>query len=183
MSEPLPKPETSSLTVRNCTEGDLPAIVAIYADAVVNGTASFELAPPDLAEMRLRRANVLKGGYPYLVAERAGVVLGYAYAGAYRLRPAYSATVENSIYVSPLAQGQGVGRALMAQLIAQTESLGFRQMIAVIGDSQNMASQRLHGALGFAPVGVLKSVGWKHGRWLDCVLMQRALGAGDAEPG
>lgn len=170
------------LTLRDCRLEDVPAIAAIYADAVTNGTASFELTAPDVAEMASRRAALLKGGYPYMVAERDGAVLGYAYAGAYRPRPAYGATVENSIYVSPVAKGQGIGKALLARLIEEAEARGFRQMIAVIGDSENHASRALHTSLGFELTGVLRSVGWKHGRWLDSVLMQRALGEGDSTP-
>jgi len=170
------------LILRDGREEDVPAIAAIYADAVTNGTASFELTAPDVAEMAARRATLLKGGYPYIVAERDGTVLGYAYAGAYRPRPAYGATVENSIYVSPAAKGQGIGKALLARLIVEAEARGFRQMIAVIGDSENHASRALHASLGFELTGVLRSVGWKHGRWLDSVLMQRSLGEGDSTP-
>lgn len=175
-------PEETKLTLRDSREDDMPAIAAIYADAVENGTASFELTAPDVAEMTARRAALLKGGYPYIVAEREGIVLGYAYAGAYRPRPAYGATVENSIYISPATRGQGVGKALLSRLIAEAEMRGFRQMIAVIGDSENHASRALHAGLGFELVGILRSVGWKHGRWLDSVLMQRALGEGDRTP-
>lgn len=175
-------PNAEPLIIRDSRESDLPAITEIYADAVVNGTASFELTPPDAAGMAARRAALIEGGYPYLVAERAGAVLAYAYAGPYRPRPAYGATVENSIYAAPAARGQGVGRALLARLVAEAEARGFRQMIAVIGDSENHASRALHASLGFELVGVLRSVGWKHGRWLDSVLMQRPLGEGDATP-
>lgn len=175
-------PNETPLILRDCREDDLPAIVEIYADAVINGTASFELTAPDLAEMAARRARLVDDGYPYIVAERAGVVLGYAYAGAYRARPAYGATVENSIYISPTAKGQGVGKALLARLIREAEARDYRQMIAVIGDSNNQASRALHESLGFELVGILRSVGWKHGRWLDSVLMQRMLGEGDTTP-
>jgi phosphinothricin acetyltransferase len=149
---------------------------------VLTGTATFEIEPPDLAEMRSRREALLKGGYPYIVAEAEGEVLGYAYTGTYRTRPAYRSTTENSVYVRDGSHGRGIGRALLAATIEQATGAGFRQMIAIIGDSGNAASIGLHAALGFAHVGVLRSVGWKHGRWLDTVLMQRALGPGDMTP-
>ncbi len=169
------------MIVRPVRDADLPAIRAIYAGAVLHGSASFELDPPDLEEMTARRDRILGGGYPYLVAEGADV-LGYAYAGPWRLRPAYRATVENSVYVDPAAQGRGVGRALLSALIAECTARDFRQMIAVIGDSGNAASIALHRAAGFGDAGILRAVGWKHGRWLDSVLMQRALGPGDSAP-
>lgn len=175
-------PQEKSFVIRDCREEDLPEITAIYADAVETGTASFELVAPDLGEMATRRANLLKGGYPYLVAEEGGRVLGYAYAGAYRPRPAYGATVENSIYIRSDLRGRGVGAALLEALIEAATARGFRQMIAVIGDSENLASRALHARLGFEHIGILRSVGWKHGRWLDSVLMQRSLGDGDTTP-
>jgi phosphinothricin acetyltransferase len=165
------------LLVRPSIEADISAITAIYAHAVGHGTASFEVEPPDEAEMARRRQAVLAGGYPYLVAEIDGTLAGYAYAGAYRPRPAYRFTVEDSIYVALDRQGSGVGRALLVALIEACEALGFRQMVAVIGDSASQGSIRLHESLGFRPVGVLEAIGFKHGRWLDVVLMQRALGA------
>ncbi|GJD52002.1 Phosphinothricin N-acetyltransferase [Methylobacterium crusticola] len=168
--------------LRPCLDGDIAAVTAIYAHAVRTGRASFELEPPDEAEMRRRRAGLVAGGHPYLVAVRDGAVLGYAYAGPYRARPAYRATVENSVYVHPDHAGQGLGRLLLAGLVAAATQAGFRQMVAVIGDSANTASIGLHAALGFASVGVLRAVGWKHGTWLDTVLMQRALGPGADEP-
>ena len=171
-----------SLVVRPSVETDILAIAAIYAHAVVHGTASFELDPPSEEEMARRREAILKGGYPYLVAEREGQLLGYAYAGAYRTRPAYRSTVEDSIYVAPEAQGQGVGRALLTALIEHCEALDFRLMVAVIGDEDSHVSIGLHRSLGFEPVGVLKGIGYKHGRWLSTVLMQRPLGRGIAEP-
>jgi phosphinothricin acetyltransferase len=170
------------LVIRACEDRDLPGITAIYRDAVLNGTASFEIDPPDQAEVTRRRAALHEGGYPYLVAEDDGRVAGYAYAGLYRARLAYRSTVENSVYVAEHARGMGVGRALLDRLIDDTASRRFRQMIAVIGDSENLPSIRLHEAAGFAHVGVLRSVGWKHGRWLDTVLMQRELGRGSTEP-
>ncbi|TGD95819.1 GNAT family N-acetyltransferase [Methylobacterium nonmethylotrophicum] len=174
--------QDDGVILRACQEADLPAVTAIYAHAVATGRASFELEPPDEAEMGRRRAALVAGGHPYLVAERDGAVVAYAYAGPYRTRPAYRGTVETSVYVRPDQAGRGLGRRLLGRLIAEATAAGFRQMVAVIGDSQNAASIRLHAALGFDPVGVLRSVGWKHGTWLDTVLMQRALGAGDATP-
>lgn len=168
--------------IRPSRDDDLPAIAAIYAHAVTHGTASFELEAPDLAEMARRRAALLAGGYPYLVAEAEETVVGYAYAGPYRARPAYRATVEDSIYVAPDRGGQGIGRELLAALLQACEQRGFRRMVAVIGDSASRGSIRLHEAAGFAPVGVLPAVGFKHGRWLDTVLMQRPLGEGDTSP-
>jgi phosphinothricin acetyltransferase len=171
-----------SFVIRPSRETDIPAIAAIYSHAVTHGTASFELEPPPEAEMARRRDDLLKGGYPYLVAERGKELLGYAYAGAYRARPAYRSTVEDSIYVAPSAQGQGVGRALLAALIEQCEALDFLLMVAVIGDEDSHGSIALHASLGFEPAGILKSIGYKHGRWLSTVLMQRPLGRGIAEP-
>jgi L-amino acid N-acyltransferase YncA len=168
--------------LRACEEADVPAITAIYAHAVETGRASFELQPPGVEEMRARRATLVTGGYPYLVAEVEGEVAGYAYAGPYRPRPAYRNSVENSVYVRPDRQGLGLGRRLLDALVAEAEARGFRQMIAVIGDSANRASIRLHEAAGFSPVGTLRAVGRKHGLWLDTVLMQRALGPGDGAP-
>lgn len=165
--------------IRPVRDADLPAIRDIYAHAVAHGTASFELDPPDLAEMTRRRDALVAAGYPYLVAaatgDAAAPVLGYAYAGAYRPRPAYRHTVEDSIYVDPAAAGRGIGRLLLAALVAEATARGFRQMIAVIGDSANAPSIRLHAAAGFDMIGALRAVGFKHGRWLDSVLMQRAL--------
>lgn len=170
------------MLLRPCLEPDLDAITAIYGHAVQTGTASFELEPPARDEMARRRRSLLDAGYPYLVAEVGGRVAGYAYASAYRARPAYRGTVENSVYVDPAAHGRGVGRALLARLVDECAARGFRQMVAVIGDSANLASRRVHEAAGFTLVGTLRSVGWKHGRWLDTVLMQRPLGAGDGAP-
>ncbi len=169
-----------TIAIRPSIPADIPAIAAIYAHAVTGGTASFELQPPDAEEMARRREGVLAGGYPHLVAEREGMVAGYAYASAFRPRPAYRFTVEDSVYVDPRAQGAGVGRALLAALIAECEERGFRQMIAVIGDRASLGSIRLHEAMGFSHAGRLDSVGFKHGGWRDIVLMQRSIGAGDA---
>ncbi|MFG6439722.1 GNAT family N-acetyltransferase [Roseateles sp. LKC17W] len=171
---------TSPLTLRPSTDVDLPAIQAIYAQAVLEGTGTFETEVPAVEEMGRRRAEVLSRQLPWLVAERDGEILGYAYANYFRPRLAYRFCVEDSIYLAPGAQGQGVGRLLLAELIARCEAAGARQMLAVIGDAANAGSIGVHTALGFQHTGVLKSAGWKFGRWLDVVLMQRALGVGDA---
>ena len=168
------------LVIRAATPEDLEAITAIYAHAVQFGTASFEVDPPTHAEMLERYRAIVDKGFPYLVAVRGGQVLGYAYANAYRPRPAYRFTVEDSIYIHPDHQGQGIGRALLEPLIAACTALGLRQMIGVIGDSRSAGSIALHRSLGFEPVGIARSVGFKHGRWLDQVLMQKRLGAGDS---
>lgn len=166
--------------IRNVRDSDFPAIAAIYAHHVLHGTASFELDPPDEAEMRARAEHVRREAMPYFVAELAGEVVGYAYATVYRSRRAYRFTAEDSLYVRHDRVGLGIGRALLDALIAECERIGCRQMIAQIGDSANVASIRLHERAGFAPAGTLRSVGFKFGRWLDTVRMQRALGAGDA---
>jgi phosphinothricin acetyltransferase len=168
----------SSVSIRAATLADIPAITRIYAQSVRTGTASFELEPPDEAEMARRMQALLDGGYPYIVAEIGGAIAGYAYAGSYRPRPAYRFSVEDSIYVDPKAQRRGAGRLLLAHLIEECERRGFRQMVAVIGDSAQMPSIELHRALGFRMVGTVENVGYKFGRWLDSVNMQRALGPG-----
>jgi L-amino acid N-acyltransferase YncA len=170
------------LTVRPARRADIAAITAIYAHWVIHGTASFELTAPDEAEMGRRLEAITRAGHPYLVAEGAGAVVGYAYANVYRTRPAYRSTIEDSIYVSPTAQRVGAGRALLARLIEDSAALGYRQMIAVIGDSAQTSSIMLHRTMGFLFVGTLHSVGHKFDRWLDTVLMQRALGPGDDAP-
>ena len=170
------------LLIRAAAAADIPAITAIYDHAVRHGTASFELEPPDAAEMARRRQALVDGGYPYLVAEADGAVVGYAYAGAYRPRPAYRFSVEDSVYVAPALHRRGVGRALLDRLVAEAEQRGFRQMIAVIGDSAQLPSIELHRAAGFRLIGTVEHVGHKFGRWLDTVLMQRALGPGAAAP-
>jgi L-amino acid N-acyltransferase YncA len=168
----------SAISIRAAGPDDLAAITGIYAHAVRHGTASFEIVPPDQDEMARRFADLRGGGFPYLVAQVAGAVAGYAYAGPYRARPAYRFTVEDSIYVAAPARQRGIGRALLERLIQEAEARGFRQMIAVIGDSNQPASIALHAAAGFRMVGTLDAVGFKCDRWLDSVLMQRALGKG-----
>lgn len=174
MSQPSP------LRIRPSIDADLTAIQAIYGQAVLQGTGTFETEVPTVEEMVRRRAEVLNRNLPWLVAERGGEVLGYAYANYFRPRLAYRFCVEDSIYLAPTAHGQGIGRLLLAELIARSEAAGARQMLAVIGDAANAGSVGLHAALGFAHTGVLKSAGWKFGRWLDVVLMQRTLGLGDS---
>lgn len=166
-------------TVRSVRDADLSAVAAIYAHHVLTGSASFEEVPPDEAEMRARCTKVLDAGLPYLIAERDGKVLGYAYATHYRPRSAYRFTLEDSVYIAADAIGQGVGRALLLTLIARCEGGPWRQLIANVGDSGNAASLALHAACGFEHAGTLKSVGFKFGRWVDTVLMQRPLNAGD----
>ncbi|HYD55818.1 MAG TPA: GNAT family N-acetyltransferase [Burkholderiales bacterium] len=168
--------------MRAATQADLPAIQAIYAHAVSTGLASFEEVPPSLDEMRRRYEDVLARGLPYLAAEIGGRVVGYGYCTLYRTRSAYRFALEDSIYVDKDFHGRGIGRAVLERLIARSEELGYRQLIAVIGDSGNASSIGLHARLGFLRVGVLRSSGWKFGRWVDSVLMQRPLGAGDGTP-
>ncbi len=168
----------TDVTIRQACLADIPAITRIYAHAVLNGTATFELEPPDEAEMTRRMTALLDGRFPYLAAETGGTLAGYAYASLYRTRPAYRFTVEDSIYVDPNIHRRGVGRALLKRLIEESEQRGFRQIIAVIGDSAQTASIEVHRALGFRHVGNLENVGFKFGRWLDTVLMQRKLGPG-----
>lgn len=168
-----------SLLIRPTEEDDLPAIAAIYDEAVRTGTASYELDPPGVAEMTRRFHDLVSKGFPYLSALRDGEIVGYAYAGPYRPRPAYRFSVEDSIYIAPSAQGAGVGRELLRELIARCEEKNFRQMIAVIGGgTEHPTSVRLHENLGFRQIGVIEASGFKHGRWLDTVLMQRPLGPG-----
>lgn len=181
MSEPSP-----AALIRPCRTEDIPQVAAIYAHAVEHGTGTFELEAPNIEEMQRRHADVLSKGLPWLVAESNGRILGYAYANAFRPRPAYRFFLEDSIYLAPEAQGQGLGRLLLAELVARCTALGARQLLAVIGDSANTASIGVHRACGFEHTGVLKDSGWKFGRWLDVVLMQRALGPGshtEAGPG
>jgi L-amino acid N-acyltransferase YncA len=173
---------TSGISIRPARPDDIAAITRIYAHAVTHGTASFELEPPNDAEMARRQQSLLAKRFPYIAAERAGVVVGYAYAGPYRDRRAYDWCVEDSIYIAPECHRQGIGRLLLTRLIAESEACGFRQMLGVIGDSANTASIAVHAACGFRSIGNFQSIGFKHGRWLDTVLMQRALGSGDATP-
>jgi phosphinothricin acetyltransferase len=166
------------VAVRPAKTSDIPAITRIYAHAVEHGTASFELTPPDEAEMARRMKALLDGKFPYFVAETDGAVAGYAYASLYRTRPAYRFTLEDSVYVTPDMHRRGIGKVLLDKLIETSTALGFRQMIAVIGDSDQAASIGVHRACGFEDAGNLRDVGWKFGRWLDTPLMQRALGPG-----
>jgi len=169
-----------ALLIRPSQDADLPAIQAIYAHAVEHGTGTFETEIPGLDEMARRRADVLAKGWPWLVATQGGEVLGYAYASPFRPRLAYRFCLEDSIYLAPDHKGQGVGRLLLAELMARCEAGGARQMVAVIGDANNLGSVGVHRSLGFEHTGVLKSAGWKFGRWLDVIFMQRALGTGDS---
>ncbi|MCM2327106.1 MAG: GNAT family N-acetyltransferase [Lysobacter sp.] len=168
-----------SLQVREATEADLPEIAAIYAHHVRTGLASFETEPPDLAEMAARFHAVREKGFPWLACETDGRLAGYAYASHYRTRPGYRFCLEDSVYVHPAFAGRGAGRALLARLVEACEAVGCRQLVAVIGDSGNAASIGLHSALGFQLVGTLRAIGFKHGRWVDSVLMQRPIGPGD----
>jgi L-amino acid N-acyltransferase YncA len=170
------------VTVRAAVAGDIADITRIYGDAVKNGTATFEIDPPDENEMARRQAALLAKGFPYLVAECAGAVAGYAYAAPYHARPAYRWCVEDSIYVDAQFHRRGFGRLLLRRLLADAEARGFRQVVAVIGDSSNRASIALHADAGFRLIGPLRSVGFKHGRWLDIVIMQCPLGSADTTP-
>jgi phosphinothricin acetyltransferase len=176
--ETMPSP----IRVRDVRPEDMPVLQAIYAHHVLNSVATFEEVPPDLAEMNRRREEILSRGFPYVVSERDGLVRGYAYCNSFRLRSAYRFTVENSVYVAPDAVGQGFGRAAMDEVIRRATALGMRQMVAVTGDSANSASIRMHESLGFRREAVLHAVGFKFGRWVDGVIMQRALGEGDSSP-
>lgn len=169
------------MDIRSATEADLPEIQSIYAHHVLTGTGSFEEVPPSLEEMQQRFANIVSHGWMWLVATDATGVLGYAYYNQFRHRTAYRYTVENSIYVREDVRGQGVGKALVARLIEEATARGYRQMIAVIGDSENVGSIGVHASLGFQMAGTLRSAGLKFGRWLDVVTMQRPLGRGAAD--
>src|SRR6476659_2953471 len=168
------------LEIRHAAAADLPLITEIYEHAVRYGTATFELTPPDLAEMTRRFDVLMDGGFPYLVAELEGRVVGYAYAGAYRPRPAYRFTVENSVSLQPSINRRGIGLQLMDRLITECEARGYRQMLAVIGDSANAGSIGVHTRCGFQMIGTHPNVGFKFGRWLDTVMMQRSLREGAA---
>lgn len=170
------------LRVRPSENRDVEAIQAIYAHHVLTGVGSFELEPPTVADMRRRRSEVLKCGLPYLVVEQDGALAGYAYASRFRPRPAYRWTAEVSVYVDASRSRRGIGRALLGELLGACETQGIRQVLAMIGDSANAPSIGLHESLGFHRAGVFHSIGFKHGRWLDVVQMQRALGEGDVRP-
>ena len=170
------------MIIRAATADDAEAMAAIYGHHVLHGFGTFETVPPDAGWMDGRRRDVQGFGLPFLVAEEVGRVLGYAYAGPFRPRPGYRFTVEDSVYVAPDAIGKGVGRAVLTPVLAACEALGLRQVVAVIGDSQNAASIGLHKSLGFEHAGIGKSFGFKHGRWLDIVWMQRSLNGGDTRP-
>jgi L-amino acid N-acyltransferase YncA len=180
----MQKLESSEHTtiVRDTAEQDMPYVQAIYAFQVLHGMATFEVTPPSTEELLLRRASILSLGLPYLVAEIDGAIVGYAYATGYRPRPAYRYTIEDSVYVAQEAQGRGVGTRLLSELIARCAKGPWRQVLAVIGDSGNSGSIALHQRLGFETVGTLRSVGFKFDQWVDTVLMQRQLGAGNSEP-
>jgi L-amino acid N-acyltransferase YncA len=168
------------LLIRLSRDADIAAIAAIYGHHVLNGIASFEEAAPSEAEMARRRAEILTRGLPYFVAERDGKIAGYCYAGPYRSRIGYRFSVEDSIYIAPGEVGRGIGRALLAEVIERSTELGYRQMVAVIGGSETLPSIRLHAALGFAHIGTFTGIGFKFGRWVDSVYMQRPLGSGDS---
>jgi L-amino acid N-acyltransferase YncA len=170
------------ILIRPSTDDDVPALTAIYRWHVVNGTGTFEIEPPTAHDIASRRADVVAKGMPWLVAECAGVVQGYAYAAQFRARPAYRFCLEDSVYVAADAAGRGLGRLLLAELLAVCEAAGARQMLAVIGDADNAASIALHRALGFGPAGRIAAAGWKFERWLDVIVMQRSLGCGASTP-
>lgn len=166
--------------IRPSSDADVPAITAIYAHHVLTGTGTFEVDPPSETDMAGRRADVLAKGLPHLVMEQDGAVIGFAYCNWFKPRPAYRFSAEDSIYMAAGANGQGWGRALLAELAARAETVGVRKLIAVIGDSGNAGSIGVHRSCGFSHTGVLKSCGWKFNRWLDIVLMEKSLGAGDS---
>ena len=169
--------------MRDAVEGDIAGVQAVYAHHVMHGLGSFEVELPAVEEMARRWRAIVDGGLPFVVAAGAdGEVLGFGYAAPYRARPAYASTVEDSVYVAPGAVRRGVGRALLEEVVRRCAALGMRQMVAVIGDSGNVGSVALHAAAGFREVGVLRAVGWKHGRWVDTVIMQRELGVGEGAP-
>ncbi|MDH4095748.1 MAG: GNAT family N-acetyltransferase [Betaproteobacteria bacterium] len=170
------------MQLRAAAPGDFAAIQAIYHHHVLHGLASFEEAPPDVEELRRRHADIVARGLPYLVADEAGAILGYGYCAPYRLRSAYRYALEDSVYVKDGLLGRGIGSRLLGELIRICEGLGYRQLIAVIGDSANARSIALHARLGFLRVGTLRSAGYKFGRWVDSVIMQRPLASGDGTP-
>lgn len=168
--------------IRPSSDADLPAITAIYAHHVLHGTGSFETEPPSVADMMARRADVLSKGLPYLVVEQDGKIAGFAYGNWFKPRPAYRYSVEDSIYMAPELQGKGLGRALLAELMARFEAAGIRKVMAIVGDSANTGSVGIHLALGFTQVGIVDSCGWKFGAWRDIVIMQKTLGLGNTQP-
>jgi L-amino acid N-acyltransferase YncA len=167
-----------SAVIRSATDSDVAAITRIYGHHVLHGLASFEYDPPDEGDMLARMITLREGGYPYMVAERDGVIVGYSYAGPYRARPGYQNSVEDAVYMDPDAQGRGIAKALLQSVIDSCTDLGFRQMIAVIGDA-SAPSVGLHMSLGFEIVGTLHGIGFKSGQWVDTVHMQRSLGDGE----
>jgi L-amino acid N-acyltransferase YncA len=177
-----PQSPVVNVAIRACEEGGIATITAIYAHHVLHGLASFEIEPPSESDMRQRRRDIVGCGFPYLVAEHTAGVMSYAYASPYWLRPAYRYTAEDSVYLHPAWVGRGIGRRLLSALLAACEARGLRQIVAVIGDSTNSASIVLHQRLGFAMVGTIRAAGYKLERWVDTVLMQRSLGAGDSIP-
>ena len=170
------------LLLRPSHDQDIQPITTIYAHHVLHGTGTFETEPPSVADMTIRRSDVLSKGLPYLVAEHDGQVVGFAYGNWFKPRPAYRYSVEDSIYLAPDRHRQGLGRALLAELLARFETVGIRKVMAIIGDSENAGSIGLHRAVGFTQVGVVESCGWKLGAWRDIVIMQKTLGAGDTIP-
>lgn len=168
--------------IRPSRDEDIPAITAIYGHHVLHGTGTFETEPPSVADMRTRRADVLSKGLPYLVAEQDGKIAGFAYGNWFKPRPAYRYSVEDSIYLAPDQHGQGLGRALLAELLARCEAVGIRKVMAIVGDSANAGSIGVHRALGFTQVGTIDACGWKFGAWRDIVIMQKTLGLGDTQP-
>ena len=174
--------QPEAFRIRDVAAADIPAITAIYAAEVTTNVATFEEVPPSAAEMTARIEKVRGLGLPYIVAERASVILGYGYAGPFHARAAYRSTLEDTVYIRPDVHRQGVGRALLSEIIARAEAGGYRQMMALISHVPDSASVALHYALGFRMMGIAQAVGYKHGRWLDVAYMQRALGAADATP-
>lgn len=170
----------TSARLREAVEADFSAIQAVYAHHVTHGFGTFEESPPDVAEMARRWQKVTEAGLPYVVCEDDGRVVGFAYAGPYRPRRAYRFSVENSVYVAPDGMRRGYGRLMLSALIERCTASGYRRMVAVIGDRNNQGSIGLHRTLGFEQAGHLPSVGFKHGQWVDVIIMQRALGDGDA---
>ncbi len=168
--------------IRPSRDEDIPAITGIYTHHVLHGTGTFETEPPGVADMTARRADVLSKGLPYLVAEQDGKIVGFAYGNWFKPRPAYRFSVEDSIYLAPDLHRKGLGRALLAELLARCEAVGIRKVMAIIGDSANAGSVGVHRALGFTQVGTIASCGWKFGAWRDIVIMEKTIGAGDTQP-